>query len=818
MAQPGAVTAAVIGAGHRGALPTADRRSRIRSGCASSPSPSRTRRAARRWRASTGSAPSARFDDWRELLARPRLADVAIVATSDTLHVAPALAALARGYHVLLEKPIAPEPADCERVVEAAESGRPHAPDRTRAALHGVLRAGARDRRERPARPRLADRARRSTWAPGTWRTPSCAVASATARSRRRSCSRRAATTSICWSGSRRRGPRAWPPSAVSRATRRRARREGAPERCTQGCPVQASCAHDAVRFYLGPDEALAAVWPWSDVSPDPSRRGAPPRPRDGPLRALRLPLRQRRARSPAGRGRVRGWPDGVASACMATPCTRAACCASPAKRASCAACSSAASSSCSATARSQSEREQLAGSPLGHFGGDVGLVAHFVDARAARRAAGGARLGARGARGPPARLRRRAGPRAGTRGRVRRLSPRDRGGGERVSERGRRPRGARAAGARAPSPASRSPAAASSAREAATRAAPADAIALVNGQPLSRESFARFTAAIAAERRSTTLDAAERRRLLERMIDEELLLQRGIALGLDRYEPTARSSIVSALIASVTADAEIGEPDEATLRDVLRREPGSLRQRPAAAGGRRVRRGGGAAGGARARARRDAGQAAARGRGLRGRARRARRRQRRGAARRERSISTRCATIWGRRPRARRRSWRWARSPDRCAAARATSCWCCASGSPSSRSPSKTLREQVRAEYLRSRGETALRDYLAGLRRAPRSASWIRSSPRHERGAAAPARAAAAGGRRARRRRARALHLDLELGPRDGRIGAGAGARALGRPATRAAGARGGAAGGPRPAPGSGARHRRRICWSTSG
>jgi hypothetical protein len=50
--------------------------------------------------------------------------------------------------------------------------------------------------------------------------------------------------------------------------------------------------------------------------------------------------------------------------------------------------------------------------------------------------------------------------------------------------------------------------------------AAPADAIAMVNGQPLSRESFARFTAAIAAERRSTTLDAAEQRRLLGRMVE----------------------------------------------------------------------------------------------------------------------------------------------------------------------------------------------------------------------------------------------------------------------------------------------------------
>lgn len=97
--------------------------------------------------------------------------------------------------------------------------------------------------------------------------------------------------------------------------------------------------------------------------------------------------------------------------------------------------------------------------------------------------------------------------------------------------------------------------------------AAPADAIALVNGQALSRENFARFVAAIASERRSTTLDANEQRRLLDRMIDEELLLQRGIALGLDRYEPSARGAIVSALVASVTADAETGEPDEAALR-----------------------------------------------------------------------------------------------------------------------------------------------------------------------------------------------------------------------------------------------------------
>jgi predicted dehydrogenase len=47
---------------------------------------------------------------------------------------------------------------------------------------------------------------------------------------------------------------------------------DGAPERCTDGCPVQARCVHDAVRFYLGPDDKLARSWPWADVSLDPSR------------------------------------------------------------------------------------------------------------------------------------------------------------------------------------------------------------------------------------------------------------------------------------------------------------------------------------------------------------------------------------------------------------------------------------------------------------------------------------------------------------------------------------------------------------------
>ena len=50
----------------------------------------------------------------------PRLADAAIVATSDTQHVEPAIAALEAGYHVLLEKPMAPSLAECRRLVDSA--------------------------------------------------------------------------------------------------------------------------------------------------------------------------------------------------------------------------------------------------------------------------------------------------------------------------------------------------------------------------------------------------------------------------------------------------------------------------------------------------------------------------------------------------------------------------------------------------------------------------------------------------------------------------------------------------------------------------
>ncbi len=60
------------------------------------------------------------FSDFRELLARPKMADIAIIGTSDNLHYEPAMMAISRGYHLLLEKPVALTVRECTDIARAA--------------------------------------------------------------------------------------------------------------------------------------------------------------------------------------------------------------------------------------------------------------------------------------------------------------------------------------------------------------------------------------------------------------------------------------------------------------------------------------------------------------------------------------------------------------------------------------------------------------------------------------------------------------------------------------------------------------------------
>jgi DNA-binding transcriptional MerR regulator len=91
------------------------------------------------------------------------------------------------------------------------------------------------------------------------------------------------------------------------------------------------------------------------------------------------------------------------------------------------------------------------------------------------------------------------------------------------------------------------------------------DEIARVNGVPIARRDFARALARVEADVAGPPSDA-ERQHVLERLIDDELLVQRGVALGLIESDAVVRKALASAVIASVVADASSAVPGDAEL------------------------------------------------------------------------------------------------------------------------------------------------------------------------------------------------------------------------------------------------------------
>jgi predicted dehydrogenase len=266
-----AVEAVLVGAGNRGRYVfgryALRRPERLRIVAVAEPDPGRRTALADEH----GIPEPLRFADWRELFDAKPGAPVAIVATSDTLHVEPALAAFARGYHVLLEKPIAPTPAECLRVVEAAEaSGRllqiGHVLRYTAfyEKVHAILASGVLgdlltiDMKEHVAYWHMTH-----SYVRGKFRNRAIAAPLLLAKT----CHD---MDLLVWFAAR------TPARVASFGSLVHFRPEGAPPgataRCTDGCPVRSECPHDAETFYLAPDERLARMWPWTDVSPDPSR------------------------------------------------------------------------------------------------------------------------------------------------------------------------------------------------------------------------------------------------------------------------------------------------------------------------------------------------------------------------------------------------------------------------------------------------------------------------------------------------------------------------------------------------------------------
>jgi parvulin-like peptidyl-prolyl isomerase len=93
----------------------------------------------------------------------------------------------------------------------------------------------------------------------------------------------------------------------------------------------------------------------------------------------------------------------------------------------------------------------------------------------------------------------------------------------------------------------------------------PGDTVALVNGVAVRRETYERAVAALAADRLNP-IGPEERRFVLERLIDEELLVQRGLELGLARHDRRVRAEVIAAVLSSIVAESAEGDPEVAEV------------------------------------------------------------------------------------------------------------------------------------------------------------------------------------------------------------------------------------------------------------
>ena len=61
------------------------------------------------------------FTDWTDLFALGKIADIAVISTMDQQHFDPTMAAISLKYDILLEKPVSPDPVECEKLARHAK-------------------------------------------------------------------------------------------------------------------------------------------------------------------------------------------------------------------------------------------------------------------------------------------------------------------------------------------------------------------------------------------------------------------------------------------------------------------------------------------------------------------------------------------------------------------------------------------------------------------------------------------------------------------------------------------------------------------------
>lgn len=95
----------------------------------------------------------------------------------------------------------------------------------------------------------------------------------------------------------------------------------------------------------------------------------------------------------------------------------------------------------------------------------------------------------------------------------------------------------------------------------------PEHAVARINQRLILRDAWLRAVTAVAADRR-TPLTPADKQEILQRLVDEELLVQHGLALGLVEQDRRLRGQLLADVIAMSNAEsAADGVSDDAVER-----------------------------------------------------------------------------------------------------------------------------------------------------------------------------------------------------------------------------------------------------------
>jgi len=216
-----------------------------------------------------GIPPQKRFESYEALLAEPQMAPLCFIATLDSMHLPVARPALKQGYHLFVEKPMADTPEGC---VEIARLGREAGrmiqvchPLRYTLFYQGIqskLRRGAIGRlisismRENVGYWHFAHSFVRGNWGRVEDTGPLILT----------KCCHDMDLAGWLAAGQAE--------VVVSLGGRNCFRKEqapaGAPQRCLDGCPVEAECPYYAPSLYLGEN----TEWPVSVISTDSSREG----------------------------------------------------------------------------------------------------------------------------------------------------------------------------------------------------------------------------------------------------------------------------------------------------------------------------------------------------------------------------------------------------------------------------------------------------------------------------------------------------------------------------------------------------------------